>query len=65
VDHGPSFFAELALFRKAGLTFRRYCFLPVVADEEIERGNFLLVKKDFITTREIEAVYQRGQRIEP
>jgi imidazolonepropionase-like amidohydrolase len=65
VDHGPSFFAELALFRKAGLTLSQILFSACVADEEIERGNFLLVKKDFITTREIEAVYQRGQRIEP
>ena len=65
VDHGPSFFDELALFRRAGLTLSQILSSACVAEEEIERGNFLLVKKDFLTTRGIEAVYQRGQRIGP
>jgi len=63
VDHGSSFFDELALFSKAGLTLAQILSSACVAAEEVERGNFLLVKKDFITTREIGAVYQRGQRI--
>jgi len=63
VDHGPSFFDELALFRKAGLTLPQTVSSACMVAEEIERGNYLLVKKDFITTKEIEAVYQRGQRI--
>lgn len=63
VDHGPSFYYELALFRRAGLTLPQILSSACVGAEEMERGNFLLVKKDFITTREIEAVYQGGQRI--
>ena len=63
VDHGPSFFDELALFSKAGLTLPQILSVACMEAEEMERGNFLLVKKDFITTREIEALYQGGQRI--
>ena len=63
VDHGPSFFDELALFRRAGLTLPQILSSACVAAEEMERGNFLLVKKDFITTRIIEAVYQGGESI--
>jgi imidazolonepropionase-like amidohydrolase len=62
VDHGLSFFDEMSLFRKAGLTLPQIFSSACVEAEEMERGNFLLVKKDFITTREIEAVYQEGKR---
>lgn len=65
VEHGHSFFDELALFSRAGLTLSQILSSACVADEGIEKGNFLLVKKDFITTREIEAVYQRGQSLGP
>jgi hypothetical protein len=63
VCHGPSFFDELALFRRAGLTLLQILSAACVAAEEMEKGNFLLVKKDFITTRKIEAVYQGGECI--
>jgi hypothetical protein len=35
-----------------------------MSDEEIAKGNYLIVKKDFIITRKIEAVYQSDKRIE-
>jgi len=63
VNHGLSFFDELLSFTRAGLTLPQILSAACVEAEEMERGNFLLVKKDFITTREIEAVYQGGQRI--
>lgn len=63
VDHGPSFFDELALFSRAGLTLPQILSAACLGTEEMEGGNFLLVKKDFITTRKIEAVYQGGQHI--
>jgi len=63
VDHGPSFFDELALFSRAGLTLPQILSAACVGAEEMERGNFLLVKKDFITTGIIEAAYQGGQSI--
>ena len=65
VNHGLSFFSELALFRKAGITLSQILFAACMAGEEMERGNFLMVKKDFITTRKIEAAYQGGQRTGP
>jgi len=63
VDHGLSFFDELLSFTRAGLTLPQILSAACVGAEEMERGNFLLAKKDFIITREIEAVYQGGQRI--
>jgi hypothetical protein len=32
-------------------------------DEEIEKGNYLLVKKDFVIKRKIEEIYFSGKRI--
>ena len=52
-------------FKRAGLTLPKILSAACVETEEMERGNFLLVEKDFITTRKIEAAYQGGQRIGP
>lgn len=65
VNHGLSFFDELLSFKRAGLTLQQILSAACVETEGMERGNFLLVKKDFITTRKIEAAYQGGQRIGP
>jgi imidazolonepropionase-like amidohydrolase len=65
VNHGSSFFDELTLFSKAGLTLPQILSSACVEEEETKKGNFLLVKKDFMTTREIEAAYQGGKYIRP
>ena len=63
VKHGVSLFDELALFKKAGLAFDKILACACTGDEDIEKGNFLLIKKDFIETRKIEAVYHNHKRI--
>ena len=63
VEHGYSFFDELRLFHKAGLSLREILPAACMDEKEIEEGNFLLVRKDFIMKRKIEAVYSRGQNV--
>jgi predicted amidohydrolase YtcJ len=63
VRHGKSFFDEMHLFRKAGLSVEQILSAACVSKKEIEKGNFLLVKKDFIETRKIEAVYNNGVEV--
>ena len=63
VSHGSSFFEELRLFRRAGLTNEQILSAACMDAGEIEKGNYLLVKKDFIETREIEGVYKDGKRL--
>lgn len=63
VRHGKSFFDEMHLFRKAGLSVEQILSAACVSKKEMEKGNFLLVKKDFIKTRKIEAVYNNGVEV--
>jgi predicted amidohydrolase YtcJ len=61
VSHGSSFFEELRLFRKAGLTNRQILSAACMDADEIEKGNYLLVEEDFIGKGAIEALYVRGE----
>ena len=61
VEHGESFFDELQWFRKAGLSLKQILSAACMSDDEIEKGNYLLVKKDFFITRSIEALYCGGK----
>lgn len=48
--HGESFFEELRLFEKAGLTLPQILSAACMDEEETAKGNFLIVKRDFVTT---------------
>jgi hypothetical protein len=63
IRHGESFFEELLQFRKAGLPLEGILAAACMRPEEVEKGTFLLVRKDFIAAGEIEAVYGRGVRM--
>ena len=60
VEHGESFFDELQWFHKAGLSIEQIFRAACMNDKEIEKGNYLLVKKDFFITKKIEAIYFKG-----
>ena len=49
-DYGRHFVEELRLFRKAGLSRDQILSAACMAEEEIDKGNYLLVKGDFIDT---------------
>lgn len=57
IKHGESFFDELQLFQKAGLSLEQILAAACMDDKEIKKGNYLIVKKDFIKTKKIEAVF--------
>ena len=61
VSHGGSFFEEMRLFRRAGLTNEQILSAACMDAGEIEKGNYLLVKEDFIEKGGIEALYVRGE----
>jgi Amidohydrolase family len=63
VRHGESFLEEMFLFLKAGLSVESIMEAACMRPEEVAKGTFLLVKKDFIAAGEIEAVYERGVRV--
>jgi len=54
--HGSSFFDELHLFRKAGLSLEQIISAACMDENEITRGNFLLVTHDFT----LDAVFKDG-----
>ncbi len=62
VSHGGSFFEELRLFRKAGLTNDQILSAACTDTSEIEEGNYLLVKEDFMQTGKIEGMYKGSMR---
>jgi len=64
VEHGKSFFDELQWFHQAGLSLEQIIGAACVCDEEIGKGNYLIVKKDFIMIREIVAAYHKDKIIE-
>lgn len=49
VRHGEAFFEELRLFEKAGLAFDQIISAACMGKEEMEKGNFLVVKRGFIS----------------
>jgi hypothetical protein len=62
VKPGRSFFQELKLFKKAGLSLSRIGAFACLADDEMERGNYLLVEKDFIEKERIGAAFIEGRK---
>jgi hypothetical protein len=64
VEHGRSFLDELQWLQKAGLSLKQILPAACMDMEEMEKGNFLLIKKDFIKTRKIEAIYNNGELIQ-
>lgn len=56
VQHGDSFFDELRLFERAGLTLDQILSASCMNEKDVISGNFLIVKKDFISTRKIERI---------
>jgi predicted amidohydrolase YtcJ len=64
VYHGESFIDELHWFHKAGLSTEQILRAACMSDDEIEKGNYLLVKKDFVIKRKIEEVYINGNRFD-
>ena len=64
VHHGDSYFDELQWFHKSGLSLKHILSAACMNDEEIEKGNYLLVKKDFVIKRKIEDIYFNGKRID-
>jgi hypothetical protein len=63
VRHGESFFEELRLWQKAGLTMEQILSAACMDEDEIKRGNYLLVRKDFISTGRIEAACRSCVRV--
>jgi hypothetical protein len=61
VHHGASFFDELQQLQKAGLALEQILSVACMGNEEIEKGNYLMVKEDFITTKRIEAILRGGK----
>jgi imidazolonepropionase-like amidohydrolase len=60
VTHGESFFHELQLLQRAGLSFEQLLTAACMEKEEMARGNVLLIQKDFLSTGKIEAAYRQG-----
>lgn len=64
VRPGESFFKELQLFKKAGLTLDQILSAACLDQAEMERGNYLLVEDNFIERESLEAVYIKGIQIQ-
>ncbi len=63
VRPGESFFKELQLFRKAGLSFKQILSAACLDQAEVEQGNYLLVEDKFIEMEKVEAVFIKGVRL--
>jgi hypothetical protein len=59
VPHGTSFFRELQCFQQAGLSEEQILEAACQEKEEMERGNYLLVEKDFIRKERVAGAYYR------
>jgi imidazolonepropionase-like amidohydrolase len=57
---GESFFKELQLFRRAGLSLEQIFSAACQDKAEIEKGNYLLVNDNFINEKNVRAVYLNG-----
>lgn len=65
VRHVASFIEELRLWEKAGLSLEQILSAACMHEEEIEKGNYMLVRRDFLSTGKIEAVYRGCVRVNP
>ncbi|MCL4476101.1 MAG: amidohydrolase family protein [Nitrospirae bacterium] len=65
VRHVASFIEELRLWEKAGLSLEQILSAACMHEEEIEKGNYMLVRRDFLSTEKIEAVYRGCVRVNP
>jgi hypothetical protein len=63
VRPGESFFKELQLFKKAGLTSEQIRSAACLDSVEIEQGNYLLVENNFIEMERVEAVFINGVQV--
>lgn len=63
VRPGESFLKELKLFREAGLSWEQVVSAACLGREEIEKGNYLLVEKNFIDRERVEDVFIKGIRV--
>lgn len=63
VRHGESIFDEMAFFRKAGISFEKILSYVCLDNQEISKGNYLMISKDFIESRRIVAVYYQNKGI--
>jgi len=61
VSPGRSFLEELALFKKAGLDLEQILSAACLDPGEIGKGNYLIVKDDFIQEGNIEASFRQGK----
>lgn len=64
VPHGCSFFRELLLFKKAGLSPGQIIEAACMNESEMDRGNYLLVGKDFPSAEALQAVFRNGGQIQ-
>ena len=62
VRHGESFFAELRLWQKAGLTVEQILPAACMDRTEVMKGNYLQAGKDFISAGRVTAVFRNGIR---
>lgn len=63
VQHGESFFQELNLFKKAGISLDKILSYACMSEDEVEKGNYILIKKDFIQRGQIEGVFHNHKQI--
>ena len=61
VRPGKSYFKELQLFKQAGLSLDQIIAAACLGREEMEKGNYLLVEKNFIEMEKVEALYINGR----
>jgi imidazolonepropionase-like amidohydrolase len=58
---GRSFLEELALLQRAGLSLEQILSAACLEPGEISKGNYLLVRENFIRKRKVEAVFRNGK----
>lgn len=64
VPHGSSFFGELLLLKKAGLSSGQIIEAACMSESEMDRGNYLLAGKDFPSSEALQAVFRDGRQIQ-
>ena len=58
---GRSFLEELTLWQRAGLNQEQILAAACLEPGEISKGNYVLVREDFIRERQVEAVFKDGR----
>ncbi|MCX7793329.1 MAG: amidohydrolase family protein [Thermodesulfovibrionales bacterium] len=61
VEHGRAFFEELRLLRKAGLSLKEIISITCMPEDEVTKGNYLIIDEDFIETGKLRAIYFKGK----